>query len=67
MVGSTEIAVELFEAKLMKWRQPASDTGTTSIQTQFEVCRPLLYYMLIVERSSHSLCKLPTQHFTSVL
>ena len=47
MVGSTEIAVDLFEAKLMKWRQPASDTGTTSIQTQFEVCRPLLYMLLL--------------------
>ena len=37
VAGSTEIPVELFEAKLMKWRQPRSETGTTSIQTQFEV------------------------------
>ena len=37
VAGSTEIPVEQFEAKLMKWRQPSSETGTTSIQTQFEI------------------------------
>ena len=38
MVGSTEIPVELFEAKVRSWRQPGSLAGTTSIQTQFQVC-----------------------------
>ena len=38
MVGSTEIPVELFEAKVRSWRQSGSLTGTTPIQTQFQVC-----------------------------
>ena len=37
MVGSTEVPVELFEAKVRSWRQPSLLTGTTPIQTQFQV------------------------------
>ena len=38
MSGGTEIESDLFESHLMKWRQFTSDTKSTAIQAQFEVC-----------------------------
>ena len=35
--GGTEIESDLFEAKLMKWKQKVPRTGKTAIQAQFEV------------------------------